>query len=119
MTRIWTLRSFSMRLLLYKFDRVMLLSPIMIFFLMNAGVADIIIKVKNILNISSKLPPKVSTILNCPLMKLSLKRVALSNSDPGGIAIVSSARIRIESRHLRSDDLRHGDLYLDVGGAPF
>ncbi len=43
-------------------------------------------------------------------MKLSLKRLALSNHDPGGIAI-PSALLLIEPRHLRSDDSRPGDLY--------
>jgi hypothetical protein len=43
-------------------------------------------------------------------MKLPLKRLALSNSDPGGIAIPFN-QLLIESRQLRIDDSRPGDLY--------
>ncbi len=50
------------------------------------------------------------------IVKLSLKRLALSNPDPGGIAI-PSALLLIEPRHLRSDDSRPGDLYVMAGGS--
>jgi len=50
------------------------------------------------------------------MVKLSLKRLALSNPDPGGIAIPSNLLI-IEPRHLRSDDSRPGDLYVMAGGS--
>ena len=49
-------------------------------------------------------------------MKLALKRLALSNPDPGGIAI-PSALLLIEPRHLRSDDSKPGDLYVMAGGS--
>jgi hypothetical protein len=45
------------------------------------------------------------------VVKLSLKRLALSNPDPGGVAIPSNLII-IDPRHLRSDDSRPGDLYV-------
>ncbi len=49
------------------------------------------------------------------IVKLSLKRLALSNADPGGVAI-PSGQLLIEPRHLRSDDSRPGDLYAVAGG---
>ncbi len=50
------------------------------------------------------------------VVKLSLKRLALSNHDPGGVAIPPSLLL-IEPRHLRSDDSRPGDLYVMAGGS--
>ena len=47
--------------------------------------------------------------------KLSLKRLALSNSDPGYVAIPSN-QLLIEPWHMRSDDSRPGDLYAIAGG---
>ena len=49
------------------------------------------------------------------ICKLSLKRLALSNADPSGVAI-PSGQLLIEPRHLRSDDSRPGDLYAVAGG---
>ena len=49
------------------------------------------------------------------VVKLSLKRLALTNSDPGGVAIPSN-QLLIEPRHLRSDDSRPGDLYAIARG---
>ncbi len=50
------------------------------------------------------------------MVKLSLKRLALSNPDPGGVAIPSNLLL-IEPRHLRSDDSRPGDLYVMARGS--
>ncbi len=50
------------------------------------------------------------------VVKLFLKRLALSNPDPGGIAI-PSALLLIEPIHLRSDDSRPRDLYVMAGGS--
>jgi hypothetical protein len=47
--------------------------------------------------------------------EISLKRLALSNSDPGGVAIPSN-QLLIEPRHLRSDDSIPGDLYAITRG---
>jgi len=49
------------------------------------------------------------------IAKLSIKRLALSNPDPGGIAILSNLLL-IEPRHLRSDNSRPSDLYGMEGG---
>jgi len=49
------------------------------------------------------------------IVKLSLKRLALSNADPGGVAI-PSGQLLIEQRHMRSDDSRPGYLYALAGG---
>ena len=49
------------------------------------------------------------------IVNLSLKRLALSNLDPGGTAIFSN-QLLIEPRHLRSDDSRPGDLYAVARG---
>jgi hypothetical protein len=49
------------------------------------------------------------------IVKLSLKRPALSNSDPGGIAIPSNPLL-IKPWLLRNKDSRPGDLYAVVGG---
>jgi hypothetical protein len=48
------------------------------------------------------------------ICKLSLKRLALSNADPRGVAI-SYSQLLIERRHQRSDDSRPGDLYVVTG----
>jgi len=48
------------------------------------------------------------------VVKLAIKRLALSNPDPGGIAIPSNQLI-LEARHLRSDASRPGDLYALAG----
>jgi hypothetical protein len=50
------------------------------------------------------------------VVKLLLKRLALSNPDPEGVAIPSSLLL-VESRQMRSDDSRHGDLYVMTGGS--
>ena len=50
------------------------------------------------------------------VVKLAVKRLALSNPDLGGIAI-PSALLLIDPRHLRSDDSRLGDLYVMAGGS--
>ena len=44
-----------------------------------------------------------------------MKRLALSNPDPGGTAIPYN-QLLIESRHLRSDDSRPGGLYAMARG---
>ena len=49
------------------------------------------------------------------IVKLSMKRLALSNSDPGGVAIPFN-QLLIEPRYLRSDDSRSGDLYAFARG---
>ena len=49
------------------------------------------------------------------ILKLSLKRLALSSAGPGGVAIPSN-QLQIEPRHMRSDDSRPGDLSRVVGG---
>jgi hypothetical protein len=49
------------------------------------------------------------------IVKLSLKRLTLFNSNPGGVAFPSN-QLLIEPRHLRSDDSRPGDLYAIAGG---
>ena len=49
------------------------------------------------------------------IVKLSLKRMALSKPDPGGVAIPSNLLL-IEPWHLRSDDSRPGDLYVMARG---
>ena len=49
------------------------------------------------------------------IVKLSLERLALSNADPGGVAIPSGLLL-IEPRYLRSDDSRPGDMYAVAGG---
>ena len=49
------------------------------------------------------------------VVERSLKRLALSSFDPGGIAIPSN-QLLIEARHPRSDDSRPGDLYAIAGG---
>ena len=50
------------------------------------------------------------------MVKLSLKRLALSNPDPGGVAIPPRLLL-IEPRHLRSDDSRPSDLYVMARGS--
>jgi hypothetical protein len=47
-------------------------------------------------------------------LKLSLKWLALSNDDPGGIAIPSN-QLLVEPRQLRSNDSSMGDLYVVTG----
>jgi hypothetical protein len=49
-------------------------------------------------------------------VKLSLKKLAFSNADPGGVAISSGQPLIIEPRHLSSNDSRPGDLYAVAGG---
>ena len=50
------------------------------------------------------------------VVKLSLKRLALSNPDSDGI-VIPSLFLLIEPRHLRSDDSRPGNLYVMAGGS--
>ncbi len=49
------------------------------------------------------------------ILKLSLKRLALSCADTRGIAIPSN-QLLIEPRHMRSDESRPGDLYEEAEG---
>jgi hypothetical protein len=49
------------------------------------------------------------------VVKLAIKRLALSNPKPSSVA-VPSCQLLIEARHLRSDDSKPGDLYVMVGG---
>jgi hypothetical protein len=49
------------------------------------------------------------------VVKLAVKRLALCNPDPGGVAIPPNQLI-LEARHLRSDSSRPGDLYALAGG---
>jgi hypothetical protein len=49
------------------------------------------------------------------ISKLALKRLVISNADPGEVAI-PSAQLLIEPRHMRSVDSRPGDLYAIAGG---
>ena len=49
------------------------------------------------------------------MAKLAVKRLALCNPDPGGVAIPPNQLI-IEARNLRSDASRPGDLYVVAGG---
>ena len=50
------------------------------------------------------------------VVKLSLKRLAFSSPDLGGIAITSHLLL-VEPRHMRSDDTRPGDIYVMAGGS--
>jgi len=49
------------------------------------------------------------------VVKMAVKRLALCNHDPGGVAIPPNQLI-LEARHLRSDASRPGDLYAIAGG---
>ena len=49
------------------------------------------------------------------VVKLAVKRLALCNPDPRGVAIPPNQLI-LEARHLRSDASRPGDLYAPAGG---
>ena len=50
------------------------------------------------------------------VLKMSLKRLALPNIDPGGIVIPSNQLLIEQQQHSRSDESRPGDMYAVARG---